>query len=66
MLFSHLNAMQPVKIRTDADLFALHTLGFRGEAMASIASVSRLRLKTCDNTDGLGIRSMSKAEKSKV
>ncbi len=42
------------KIRTDADLFALHTLGFRGEAMASIASVSRLRLKTCDNTDGLG------------
>ncbi|SEA65853.1 DNA mismatch repair protein MutL [Desulfuromusa kysingii] len=42
------------KIRTDADLFALHTLGFRGEAMASIASVSRLRLKTCASQDGLG------------
>ena len=34
------------KIRTDADLFAIRTLGFRGEALPSIAAVSRMRLVT--------------------
>jgi DNA mismatch repair protein MutL len=34
------------KIRADADLFALQTLGFRGEALPAIASVSRLRLES--------------------
>jgi len=34
------------KIRTKEDLGAIHTLGFRGEAMPSIASVSKFRLTT--------------------
>ena len=34
------------KVKTAEDLFALHTMGFRGEALPAIASVSRLRLTT--------------------
>ncbi|MFZ5971252.1 MAG: DNA mismatch repair endonuclease MutL [Bacteroidota bacterium] len=34
------------KIRTAEDLFALRTMGFRGEALASIAAVSQMEMKT--------------------
>ena len=34
------------KIRSAEDLFTLHTMGFRGEALASIAAISQVELRT--------------------
>lgn len=42
------------KIRRAEDLFALHTMGFRGEALASIAAVSQLEMKTRQAENELG------------
>lgn len=42
------------KIREASDLFALHTMGFRGEALASIAAVAQVELRTCQEGEALG------------
>src|SRR6201992_534034 len=42
------------KIRKAEDLFAIRTMGFRGEAMASIAAIAHVELKTRRHEDELG------------
>lgn len=52
------------KIREAADLFALHTMGFRGEALASIAAVAQVELRT--RVEGEEIGTMLTISGSKV
>jgi len=42
------------KIRKAEDLFAIRTMGFRGEAMASIAAIAQVELKSRRHEDELG------------
>jgi DNA mismatch repair protein MutL len=44
------------KIRTDEDLFSVSTLGFRGEAMPSIAAVGRFELRTRKQGEEVGTK----------
>lgn len=44
------------KIKSADDLFALHTKGFRGEAMASIAAIAHVELKTKTHNEALGVQ----------
>ena len=40
------------KLYNEEDLFNINTLGFRGEALPSIASVSRMTIKTANSEEG--------------
>ena len=51
------------KIKKTDDLFEIHTMGFRGEAMASISSISHIELETKLHDQELGTKVLLKGSK---
>lgn len=49
------------KIHKADDLFAIHTMGFRGEALASIAAIAQVELKTRQHDKELGTQVLIEA-----
>ena len=51
------------KIREASDLFSLHTMGFRGEALPSICAISQIEMKTRTEAEQIGTRLVINASK---
>lgn len=54
------------KIAAAEDLYTLHTMGFRGEALASIAAVAQIELRTMKQGDSIGSRLSIAASKVEI
>ncbi|RME11973.1 MAG: DNA mismatch repair protein MutL, partial [Bacteroidetes bacterium] len=54
------------KIRRSEDLFCIRTMGFRGEALASIAAVAQVEMRTRQHSKDLGTRILIEASELKV
>lgn len=54
------------KIRRSEDLFCIRTMGFRGEALASIAAVAQVEMRTRQHNKDLGTRILIEASELKV
>lgn len=54
------------KIRTAEELFAIRTMGFRGEALASIAAIAQVEMRTRRQADELGTRLVIEGSEVKV
>lgn len=54
------------KIRASQDLFAIRTMGFRGEAMASIAAVAQVEMRTRRQAEELGNRLVIEGSEVKI
>lgn len=54
------------KIRHSSDLFAIRTMGFRGEALASIAAVAQVEMRSRRPEDELGTRILIEGSELKI
>jgi len=54
------------KIREAKDLFAINTMGFRGEALASIAAIAQVEMRTKRASDELGTKIIIEASEVKL
>jgi DNA mismatch repair protein MutL len=54
------------KLRTSDDLFAITSMGFRGEALASIAAIAQLEIRTRQEEEEVGTRIVVEASRVKV